>query len=323
MKMIGRKFLLWGIGAALLLLGGYALWRKTAQDQPTYKEVQVQRGDLSLTVLTTGTVQPENRLEIKPPIAGRVDQVLIQEGEYVRKGTILVWMSSTERAALLDAARSQGPEEVKRWEDLYRPTPVIAPINGTVILRSVEAGQTFTNSESILVMSDRLTIKAQVDETDMAQVKLKQKAEIILDAYPGQSVPAVVDQIAFEAKNVNNVTTYVVDVLPLKTPDFMRSGMTANVSFKINERKGVLLLPVDCVTTQDGKRSVLKKNPNEAPSITAVETGLTDGKNIEILSGLTEGDTVLAIDAIQQLKSRSKAISPFSPGSVRGGGGRR
>ena len=53
------------------------------------------------------------------------------------KGQILAWMSSTERAALMDAARSKGPEEVSRWEELYRPTPILAPIRGTVISRNI------------------------------------------------------------------------------------------------------------------------------------------------------------------------------------------
>jgi macrolide-specific efflux system membrane fusion protein len=52
---------------------------------------------------------PQNRLEIKPPIAGRAEEVLVNEGELVKAGQIIAWMSSTDRAALLDAARAQGP----------------------------------------------------------------------------------------------------------------------------------------------------------------------------------------------------------------------
>jgi membrane fusion protein, macrolide-specific efflux system len=307
------RLILIGVVALVIIGGGYRLWSKSKSDDDSFINVAVKRGDIVITILTTGTVQPENRLEIKPPIAGRIDRVLIQEGQFVRKGTILAWMSSTERAALLDAARSQGAEEVKRWEDLYRPTPVIAPINGTVILRSVEAGQTFTNTESILVMSDRLTVKAQVDETDMAQVKLKQKAELILDAYPGQVIPAVVDQIAYEATNVNNVTTYVVDVLPLKTPEFMRAGMTANVSFRIEESMNTLLLPVDAINKETEQTTVAKKTAKGEIETTTVSVGLTDGKNIEILSGLTEGDIVQMRDPMRPLKDGKRRANPFAP----------
>ena len=101
-------------------------------------------------------------------------------------------------------------------------------------------------------MSDRLTVKAQVDETDIAEIHLKQRAEIVLDAYPDRAIPARVDQIAYEAKTVNNVTTYIVDVLPDKTPSFMRSGMTANVTFLTADKKGVLLVPAQRASDQGG-----------------------------------------------------------------------
>ncbi|RYE97109.1 MAG: HlyD family efflux transporter periplasmic adaptor subunit, partial [Oxalobacteraceae bacterium] len=208
-------------------------------------------------------------------------------------GQILAWMSSTERAALLDAARSQGTDEMKRWEELYRATPVIAPISGTIILRSVESGQTFTNTDAILVMSDRLTVKAQFDETDIAQVRLKQGAEIVLDAYSGEKFPAVVDQIAFEAKTVNNVTTYVVDVLPTKTPEFMRSGMTANVTVFVEKHENVIRVPAEAVQQTKSEFSVLVPGPEKLPVRKSFQAGLSDGKFIEVKEGLTESDTVL------------------------------
>ena len=68
-------------------------------------------------------------MEIKPPIAGRIEKLLVDEGDDVTSGQILGWMSSTDRAAILDAARAQGPEESKRWEDAYKPTPIVAPLS--------------------------------------------------------------------------------------------------------------------------------------------------------------------------------------------------
>ena len=129
----------------------------------------------------------------------------------------------------------------------------MAPIDGTIILKNIESGQTFSNTDAILVMSDRLTVKAQVDETDIAQIKLKQPAEIVLDAYPESKISGQVDQIAFEAKQVNSVTTYVVDVLPDQTPEFMRAGMTANVTFSIDSKQNVLLIPNEALKIKNGK----------------------------------------------------------------------
>jgi len=284
--------------------------------------VQVERGNVENSILSTGSVQPENRLEIKSPIAGRVERVLVQEGQAVYKGQILAWMSSTERAALLDAARAEGAEEVERWEKMYRPTPVVAPIKGTIILRNVEPGQTFTGSDAILVMSDRLTVKALVDETDIAQIKLKQKAEIILDAYSRDRIPAHVDQVAFEAKTVNNVTTYTVDVLPDQTPAYMRAGMTANVSFQISQRENVLTVPAEAIVTDNGATSVMVSGPKRKPVAKKIETGLSDGKRTEIKSGLEEGEKILIAEFVaKEKKTGSNPFSPMGSGRPRGSGG--
>ncbi len=292
--------------------GGAALyWNAGQKTQPVYREVIASRGNLEVTILSTGVVQPKNRLEIKPPIAGRADEVLVEEGQEVKKGQILAWMSSTERAALIDAARAKGPDEVKRWEDIYRATPVLAPIGGTVILRNIEPGQTFTSNDAVFVMSDLLTVKAQVDETDIAQIKLRQPAHIVLDAYPDRPFSGHVDQIAYDAKTVNNVTTYEVDVLPEKTPPFMRSGMTANVSFVAASRQDVLLVPTDALKSRDGHLYVLlpPAKPSGKPTEREIQTGLSDGKYTEILGGMTEGEKLLAV----RLQTGARSDAPSSP----------
>lgn len=321
--MAAKKKLLLSLLVVVAVAGAGLYWWKSRPVPVTYRETRVKRADLAVTILSTGTVQPENRLEIKPPVAGRVERVLVTEGQKVAKGATLAWLSSTERAALIDAARTEGPEELKRWEENYRPTPVIAPLSGTIILRNVESGQTVVASDVLLAMSDRLTVKAQVDETDIAQIKLKQPAEIILDAYAGEKIPAKVDQIAFEAKTVNNVTTYVVDVLPLKTPDFMRSGMTANVTFKVDTREEAIVVPADAVTYQSGSARVQVRGPAGEPVSRPVKIGVSDGKQIEILEGV-EPDEVVLSSQVTVKGARARPTSPFMGGTPprSGGGGR-
>jgi macrolide-specific efflux system membrane fusion protein len=302
---------------ALVLL--FLLWRQQkAAHETKYQSFTVERGDLQITILSTGTVQPENKLDIKPPVAGRIESVLIQEGDVVKRGQIIAWMSSTERAALLDAARARGPGELKRWEDLYKATPIIAPINGTIILRNAEAGQTVAATDAPFTMSDRLTVKALVDETDIAQIKLKQKALITLDAYPKEEIPAKVDQIAYDAKTTNNVTTYSVDVLPDQTPEFMRSGMTANVTFEVEEKKDVLLIPSEAIKVRNGQM-VATVRTAENIETREIHVGASDGKKTEVLSGLQEGETVVVPKPKEF--SDNEASNPFSPfGKKRGGG---
>lgn len=308
---LARRQKLVTLGVLASVVAGLALWMANAMrgDADGERAVDVTRGTIEVAILANGTVQPRNRLEIKPPLAGRVEQVLVQEGQIVGKGRILAWMSSSERAALLDAARARGPEEVKRWEEFYKATPILSPINGTVIKRNVEPGQSFTSADAVLVLSDRLIVQAQVDETDIAQVKPKQKARITLDAYPNEIIPAEVGAVAYEAKTVSNVTTYTVDVLPEKVPAFMRSGMTASVAFQVASKEGVVRVPSHALKARDGRAYVQVVTDGGAREERPVQAGLTDGRYTEIVEGLNEGEKVL----IAQLKTEKRTgTNPFT-----------
>src|SRR3990167_8328140 len=110
-----------------LAIGAWGWWRGGGRraDGIEWDTVRVRRGDIETVVLTTGGVEPQNRVEVKPPIGGRIEDILVREGASVRRGQIVAWMSSTERAALLDAARLKGPEggasctSRRRW---FRPS---------------------------------------------------------------------------------------------------------------------------------------------------------------------------------------------------------
>jgi len=299
----------------ILALGALATglwWKRAGNVAPAYREEGVTRGRIEVTVQSTGIVQPRNRLEVKPPLAGRAEEVAVQEGQIVKKGQVLLWMSSSERAALIDAARARGPEEVKRWEEFYRATPVVSPIDGTVISRKIEPGQSFTASDALLVIADRLLVEAQVDETDIGLIRLRLPARILLDAYPGESVPASVGALAYESKTVSNVTTYTVDVVPARIPALMRSGMTATVTFLIAAKDDVLRVPTHALRSDGDRKSVLVPGADGVPREQAVETGLSDGRQTEVISGLGEGDKVL-IAQVKRDGKNSGSASPLSP----------
>lgn len=324
----GRKRALpFVLGAvALLVAGGITIAAKGGFKKRgiRYHEVSVERGELRSTILATGVVQPENRLEVKPPIPGRIERILVEEGQRVHRGQILAWMSSTERAALLDTARAKGPAEVKYWEDAYKATPIIAPLAGIVILKAVERGATVTANDSVLSMSDRLIVRGNVDETDIAQVKLDQKVEIVLDAFPKNLIGGKVVRIAYDAKTVNSVTTYAIDVLPAEVPAFMKSGMTANVTFIVSVKDDALVLPAAAVKRDSGKSFVLVPGatPKDEPAQREIQIGITDGKRVEVASGLEENDVVL-VAKVEPRKGGGpqSPFSPFGGPGGRGGGG--
>ncbi|MBP7791741.1 MAG: efflux RND transporter periplasmic adaptor subunit [Candidatus Goldbacteria bacterium] len=309
-----NKIILTLIIAVILIFAGFKIFGNK-KPKETISTSVVKRGDIKLSINASGTVLPQNRLSIKPPLAGRIEQILVNEGDYVKKGQILAYMSSTDRAAILDAARAQGEKDLKEWEDIYKPIPVIAPINGQVIVRGVEPGQTVTQSDEIIVLSDRLIVKVQVDETDIGKVAKGQKAIITIDAYPDNKMHGIVDHIYYESKTVNNVTIYEVDVVPDTVPDFLRSGMSANVDIIQYEKKDILLVPSNAVKkSPDGKNFVVVSK-NDQREMKIVETGITDGENTEIISGVEKGETVLIIKKDFSLitKKSDETTSPFMP----------
>ena len=289
---------------------------KTIHKSPaaTLQAISPVVGSIQTTITATATVQPQNRLEIKPPINGRIDEILVQEGEMVKTGEVLALMSSTERAALLDAARTHGADEIKYWEDVYKSTPLLSPVDGEVIVSKDYPGQTITTADVVAVLSDHLIVQAQVDETDIGKIKLGQEVNLSLDAYPQIKITGKVNHIYYESLIVNNVTIYQVDILPDKVPDVFRSGMSATVNIVEEAKDDVLTLPLGAVKkSKEGTFVLVGQGAGKKPEDRKVEVGISDDKNIEIISGLTADDKVLV--AVQKYKANTAktAVNPLSP----------
>ncbi|MFH1039496.1 MAG: efflux RND transporter periplasmic adaptor subunit [PVC group bacterium] len=312
-----KMFVLLAAAAAAAVFAIIVLWQLSSGVGPeeSVVEVPATRGDIVVSISTTGVVEPQNRLEIKPTVAGRIEKIMVVEGDRVSAGQELALLSSTDRATLLDAARKQGAEALAYWEEVYKASPLIAPIAGEVIVRAAEPGQTVAASDPVLVLSDRLIVTAQVDETDIGGVKVGQPAFVSLDAYPETRIRSVVDHIAYESEVVNNVTIYQVDILPESIPDIFRSGMSANVEILKEEKRNVLTLPETAVRRGRGSSSVLvRRSAGAAPESREVETGVSDGENVEIISGLEEGETALIVPRKQASAERpASGTNPFLP----------
>ncbi|MBU3911812.1 MAG: efflux RND transporter periplasmic adaptor subunit [Candidatus Omnitrophica bacterium] len=299
------------IGCAAVFLFMHSKAGKDQSKLNNKKIVNPSIGDVKITVETTGVVEPQNRLQLKPSISGRIEEILVREGDKVDKGDILAWMSSTERAALVDAARSQGDEALKYWEEAYKKTPIISPIDGEIIVRSVEPGQTISASDAVLVLSDRLVVSAQFDETDIGRVKVGQDALIILDAYPDVRLDGIVDHVAYESEIVSNVTIYNVDILPNEIPDMLRSGMSVTVEVVEKKSKDVLMIPSSAIHYDGERRFVLVQGSRGKITERDIKIGLNNDQAAEIISGLSAEDNVIIQDTLYLPKTKSLGTNPF------------
>ncbi len=302
---------------ALVAAGFYLFQKKmrpVQEQQVEEQNIAVTNGSVNVTVRTTANVEPQNRLEVKPPTAGRIEELLVKEGDRVKSGQIIGWISSTERAALLDAAMAHGAKELAYWKEVYKPAALTAPIDGEVIVRDFEPGQSITIASAVVVLSDRLIVKAQVDETDIGKVKVGQDAKITLDAYPDVETMGKIDHISYESKLINNVTIYAVDILPEKVPDVFRSGMSATVTIICSTRPDVPVVAGEAVSTdKDGTYVMMRPGPGEKPARRKVVVGVADEKGYEIKEGLQAGDVVVVLKKRYQLPSKDGGANPFMP----------
>jgi macrolide-specific efflux system membrane fusion protein len=135
-----------------------------------------------------------------------------------------------------------------------------------------------------------------------------------LDAYPNTKINAVIEHIYYESKTVNNVTIYEVDLVPESVPEFFRSGMNATIDFIDKSKENILIVPLEAVYKDKGNSFVLIKNEGQLePNVRKVELGITDDKNIEIVSGVSDKDILIVKNKKFVLPKNEAGSSPFTP----------
>ena len=222
--------------------------------------------------------------------------------------------------AQLDAAKAQvlqGRAALSQAQTNLRYTRIVSPVNGTVISRSIDVGQTVAASfqtPTLFTIAQDLTkmqIDTSVDEADIGKVKVNQDVRFTVDAYPDINFTGKVSEVRNAPTTVQNVVTYDVIVQVNNAELKLKPGMTANVSIITESRKGVLLVPNSALRFRpqaegDGSTNAVKKRAtgNKGPAIWILEnnkpkqkkitTGISDGSLTEVVSGeLKEGQEVI------------------------------
>lgn len=229
---------------------------------------------------------------------------LVSADEY--ENALLTYRQAKEQVA-------SSKENVQRAQTNLGYATITSPIDGTVISKSVEEGQTvaasFNTPELFTIAKDltNMQVVANVDEADIGNVKEGDRVTFTVDAYPDDTFEGTVKQVRLEATTTNNVVTYEVVISAPNADLKLKPGLTANVTIYTQERSGVLAVAnkalrftptketvgkdmkiVDC----KGKNKVWTLNGN---TLTAhpVTIGQTDGINTEITKGLKQGDKIV------------------------------
>ena len=185
-------------------------------------------------------------------------------------------------------------------------TIILAPFDGVVARVSAEEGDTITPANTIIHILDPVSMKLslELDEIDVPQVKPGQETVITLDALPGKKFTGKVSNIFPLPRVVGGVVLYDVKInfdVPKDTG--IKVGMSASADVIIDKRTGVLLVPSRAVTQDSQGKATVKVMSGGQTTERPVTIGITDDVNTEVVSGLTEGETVI-------VESRAKAKPP-------------
>lgn len=230
-------------------------------------------------------------------------------------------------------------EEVQRAQTNLGYATITSPIDGVVLSKSVEEGQTvaasFSTPELFTIAQDltNMQVVADVDEADIGDVKEGERVSFTVDAYPNDTFEGEVKQVRQEATTTNNVVTYEVVISAPNADLKLKPGLTANVTIYTAERKGVLSVPSKALRFTPQKETVGKmkivdaanaKNKVwtiEGNSIVAhkVNIGMTDGTNTQIVGGIAEGTKVITglnvMGGEEKMPMEAQGEkSPFAPG---------
>ena len=245
--------------------------------------------------------------------------------------------------ANVSSARDQvaaAREQVKKAQTNLGYATITSPIDGIVLSKSVEEGQTVAASFStptLFTIAKDLTnmqVVADVDEADIGDVKVGERVTFTVDAYPDNTFSGTVKQVRQEATTTNNVVTYSVVISAPNADLKLKPGLTATVTIYTQENKGVLSVPSKALRFTPEKETVggmkIKDIANAKNKVWTIEgntvvahrvnIGMTDGSHTQILSGISRGAKVITgissatpDDDSSDDAASSGESSPFAP----------
>ena len=323
-----NKKVLYAVVAVIVLgTAGYLFIRGNSDDEIKYRTEKVSRGDVTVQVRATGTINPVQTVQVGSQVSGTVSRILADFNSEVKKGQVIAEIDSTflyasvkeaqanrernqaqlnEAKRTLDRAQELFKKDLISQADLDAATTgyesaqaqlnqsdaaldrvrvnlryaiIRAPIDGVVISRDVDVGQTVAASlqtpKLFSIANDlkSMRVEASVDEADIGQIKEGQMVTFTVDSYPNDEFQGTVTQVRLAPVTVQNVVTYTV-IIDVPNPDLkLRPGMTATVSILIEKREGAMRIPTLALRFQPPPEVADKFSEKKSQGDTAVARG--------------------------------------------------
>jgi HlyD family secretion protein len=283
-----------------------------ARIDPRPVQVKVDQARANLVAARARVAKDRADLELRSRTLARVRRLF--EENLVAESEVDAATSAYEQARSQleadEAAVRQAEAALREAEVNLGYTRIVSPVDGIVVSRNVDVGQTvaasFQTPVLFLIAEDlaRMQVNANVSESDIGQIREGQEASFTVDAYPGRSFRGRVVQARNAPIRVLNVVTYDV-VIAVDNPDLaLKPGMTATVTIATAEREGVLKVPLRALRFRPDDESLPPAPPRPGRSTVwvlrdgtlspvAIETGVRNDEETEVVSGeLAEGDRV-------------------------------
>src|SRR6266508_3891289 len=215
--------------------------------------------------------------------------------------------AATAQRNLAQANLAQAQAALRRARELQRDATLTAPVTGFVVERNYDAGA-IPGEQPVVVVADlrQLKLEAGVSELEAGRLRPGMPATVSVQAKPGETFSGRLAAIAPEVSERNR--HFQIDVRVDNAKGTLLAGMCASARIVLETVKDAVTIPREAITTQNGKRMVFKVDGETLSAVPVVE-GLSDGRRVQVLSGISAGDQVLA-DARRRLPagSRVKAV---------------
>src|SRR5450759_1701520 len=309
------------------------------------------RGDLVQTVVASGRVMTPQRVSIGAVITERVARIPVEEGQSVRRGEVLIELDDTDdRAALAQAQASVAQAEAKlrqlraarlqvqtngpagsdfalartaldqahanlrSAQAKLEQTVLHAPVDGVLIARSVEAGNVVQAGKELMLLAPggETQVVVEIDERNLAQLALGQKALGSADAFPGQRFAA---ELVYINPGIDALRGSVeVKLKVANPPAFLRQDMTASVDIEVAHRADTVIVPTETVRDATGPQPWVLAIRGWRAVHQPVKLGLRGDNRIEVLEGVEPGDELIpATNGLVKAGQRVRGVVASAP----------
>lgn len=330
------------IAVAVLLAAGCGNTKNKAAEEtvveevvPTVSVTQVSIREVPQEATYTSTIQAYVKNNIAPQTAGRISRILVDIGDFVKKGQVVAEMDQTQLAQVelqlknnetefnrlkelyevgglsrsdLDAIEMAYKVSKTQYENLKENATLVSPINGVITARNYDAGDMYAMAAPIYTVEQIVPVKLLVgiSETDYSKVKKGDSVEITADALPGKTFYGKVRKIY---PTVDPTTrTFTVEVVIDNNYSTLRPGMFVRATVKFGANNSVVIPDVAVVKQQgSGERFVYILNEDGTVTYQKVVLGRRMGAEYEVLEGIADGAKVVTGGQIR-LKDGIKVI---------------